>query len=143
MANYTCAIRTNYFRVKDPDRFRAFMERVRGSEDSVELWEEKAADGHLLFGFGTYGSISGLRDNESDEASEDDYDAFLNGLQEHVAEDDAIIIFEAGREKLCYVVGTALIITAGEYAALDIRDLAIAQAGKMLYIPNWTSKCDY
>lgn len=30
MANYNCAIRTNYFRVKDADKFKAFMSDVYG-----------------------------------------------------------------------------------------------------------------
>lgn len=74
MANYTCRIRTNYFRTKDPDAFRLFMQRVCGSESAVELWEEQSSDGKPLFGFGTYGSISGLRDTVGEDPDEDDTD---------------------------------------------------------------------
>ena len=41
MANYYASIRTNYFRVKDEKKFREFMAHVSGTEDRVELWEEK------------------------------------------------------------------------------------------------------
>ena len=40
MANYNCAIRTNYFRVKDADKFKAFMSDVYSSEDEIEVFEE-------------------------------------------------------------------------------------------------------
>ena len=38
MANYECAVRTNYFHVKDAGRFREFMKNVCGSEDKIDLW---------------------------------------------------------------------------------------------------------
>lgn len=40
MANYCCAIRTNYFHVKDPEAFKAFMDTVYASEDEIKMWEE-------------------------------------------------------------------------------------------------------
>ncbi len=46
MANYTCATRTNYFRVNDAENFKAFMARAYGTEDRVDLWEEKDKDGN-------------------------------------------------------------------------------------------------
>ena len=61
MANYNCTVRTNYFHVKDPEKFREFMNHVYGSEDSIDLWEEKDSGGNPVFGFGVYGGISGLR----------------------------------------------------------------------------------
>ena len=43
------------------------MNRVYGCEDAVELWEEKDSDGKTVFGFGTYGSITGLANSSEDE----------------------------------------------------------------------------
>lgn len=51
--------------------------------------------------FGTYGSIAGLANASEDEEEFCDdtaYDEFINGLQECVADDDAVIILEAGNE---------------------------------------------
>ena len=45
MANYYASIRTNYFRVKDEKKFREFIAHVSGTEDRVELWEEKDKNG--------------------------------------------------------------------------------------------------
>lgn len=109
MANYYASTRTNYFRVKDEEEFRKFMAHVSGTEDRVELWEEKDKNSNTVFGFGTLGGIAGVTDyhNDSDadsddEDCEDDFDAFLDGLQTFVADDDAIIILESGHEKLRY-----------------------------------------
>ena len=41
MANYESCIRTNYFHVNNPEEFKKYMRRVYGTEDSIELWEEK------------------------------------------------------------------------------------------------------
>lgn len=146
MANYYCHIRTNYFHVKDPDAFRKFMGRVYGTEDGIELWEEKDADGNLVFGFGTEGGIAGLRDDVEEEFPDTDdasYDLFIDGLQEHLCDGDAVIIMEAGHEKLNYVVGSATVVTKTQYEHLDISDLATAKAGELLGNPEWTTQCDY
>ena len=78
-----------------------------------------------------------------DEDSEADFDAFLDLLQTFVADDDAIIILESGHEKLCYVVGSAYIITKDRCDCLDISDLAVKYAAQLLGNPEWTTICDY
>ena len=103
MANYCCATRTNYFRVKDPDKFRSFMSNVCTDENHLQIWEEEK-DGRTVFGFGGYGQILGIPIYESGDAEQhdwpDDYDfdGFVYGLSELVAEDDAVIIIESGNE---------------------------------------------
>lgn len=146
MANYMSTTRTNYFRVKDPEAFRTFMATVEGTEGSVELWEEKDNNGNLVFGFGTYGSLSGICDvgeAGTDVTSEPDYEEFINGLQDHVAEDDAVIILEAGNEKLRYVVGSATIVTSRDCEYLNITDLAVSRVSALLGNPDWKTKCEY
>ncbi len=146
MANYYCYTRTNYFHVKDPDAFRQFMSRVYGSEDRVELWEESDADGNLVFGFGSNGRIAGLCDEagmDLPDIDEESFGLFIGGLQEYLADGDAVIIFEAGHEQLNYVVGTAMVVTQKHCAHLDISDLAMAEAAELLGNPEWTTKCDY
>ena len=49
MANYYASTRTNYFRVKDEEEFRKFMAHVSGTEDRVELWEEKDNNDNMEF----------------------------------------------------------------------------------------------
>lgn len=146
MANYCCTIRTNYFHVKDEVKFRELMNRVYGCEDTVELFEEKDSNGKTIFGFGIYGGIAGLANASEDEEEFCDdtaYDEFINGLQECVADDDAVIILEAGNEKLRYVIGSATIITSVTYEYLDITSLAIDKAAELLGNPKWATKCEY
>ena len=83
VANYCCAIRSNYFRVKDEEEFREIMSHVYGSEDEISLFEE-VLDNQRFFGFGLYGSIAGLcnENDDEDEKSEDSKD-------EEVGEDES------------------------------------------------------
>ena len=57
--------------------------------------------------------------------------------------DDAVIILEVGREKLCYLVGSAEIITCNGLEQLDISDLAQHHAAIMLGNHNWETSLDY
>lgn len=145
MANYECATRTNYFRVKDPEAFRKFMSRVYGGCE-LEVWEEKDTAGNIQFGFGCYDGISGY-EPESSEAADDDcdygYDEFLEALQQHIAEDDAVIILECGHEKLRYIIASAIIVTSKDIESLDACDIAASRAAVLLNNPSWCTKCDY
>ena len=143
MANYCCTIRTNYFHVKDEAEFRSLMEQVYGSEDAVEVWEKRDDEGNTTFGFGCYGRIAGIRDTDDDDLEETAFDRFLEKLQQCVAENDAVIILEAGNEKMRYVVGTALILTNKACEYLDIAELAEKRAAGLLAIPSWKTKLMY
>ena len=144
MANYCCTIRTNYFHVKDEAEFRSLMEQVYGSEDAVEVWEKRDDEGNTTFGFGCYGGIAGIRDtDEDDDLEETAFDRFLEKLQQCVAENDAVIILEAGNEKMRCVVGTALILTSKACEYLDIAELAEKRATELLAIPSWKTKLMY
>ena len=143
MANYCCTIRTNYFHVKDEAEFRLLMEQVYGSEDAVEIWEKRDDEGNTTFGFGCYGGIAGIRDTDDDDLDETAFDRFLEKLQQCVAENDAVIILEAGNEKMRYVVGTALILTNKACEYLDIAELAEKRAAELLATPSWKTKLMY
>lgn len=144
MANYYCVIRTNYFHVKNETAFKEFMARVEGTEEAISLWEEKDSHGQTVFGFGVYGAISGVRNSDDDEdMDETAYDEFIDGLQEFVAEDDAIIIMEAGHENLRYVIGSATIVTSKSYKHINITDRAKEAAADMLGNPQWDTTCSY
>ena len=142
MANYNCAIRTNYFHVNVLDVFMNLMDQVVGSEGEVELWKETDQNGDPIFAFGCYGGIAGIPDDLDNEFDDDSYDRFIAKLQECLADKDAVIIMESGHEKLRYVTGSALIITSSETKYLDITKLAVEEAGKMLG-KDFTTRVDY
>lgn len=144
MANYTCAIRTNYFKVKDNEKFEEFMSHIYGEDFYVFDMADK--DGNTLYAFGCYGNIGGYFDSEEDCEDGDwdnAYDAFVNGLVKQVAEDDAVLIFESGNEKLRYVIGNVTVITSKGYEYRDITDIGVEMAREMLNNPDYSTQCDY
>ena len=142
MANYNCAIRTNYFRVKDADKFKAFMSEVYGSEDEIEVFEKPDKNGVTRYGFVCYGGICGVCSMNED-CEDSSYDLFVEGLQQYVADDDAIILFESGNEKLRSLIGSAVVITSKEYRYMRIEDFAISEAAKTLNNPKLTTEVAY
>lgn len=143
MANYQCAVRTNYFHVKDEAAFKKLMANVVCSEDYVEVWEREDENGNKVFGFGCCSSINGLPTQMECEGYEYSYDDFIDKLQSLVAYDDAIIIFEVGREKLKFLTGLATIITSSICKNVDIADFAIENAKHMLKNPGWVTTYSY
>ena len=146
MANYCCVYRTNYFKVKDNEKFKEFMTHVYAED--LEVFHKKDENGNELYGFGGYGGISGYFNNEneyedSDEAWDNAYDNFIDGLAKQVAEDDAILLFEVGNEKLRYVVGSVVVITSKAYEYRDITNVGVEIAKQMLNNPNYDTQCSY
>ena len=67
MSNYYGVVRTNYFHVKDEEQFRALMAKTAGDEDGIELWDDrKDENGNQMFGFGVYGCISGILNDDGE-----------------------------------------------------------------------------
>ena len=146
MATYCCAYRTNYFKVKDNEKFKEFMTHVYAED--LEVFHKKDENGNELYGFGGYGGISGYFNNkneyeDSDEAWDNAYDNFIDGLAKQVAEDDAVLLFEVGNEKLRYVVGSVAVITSKGYEDRDITDVGVEMAKQMLNNPNYDTQCAY
>jgi len=139
MANYYATVRTNYFHVKSPDEFKKMLMDVEG-EDSVLLFEETDENGQPIFGFGCCGTIYGIPKGEDEET---DYDFFIEKLQACVADDDAVIILEAGYEKLRYVIATALVVTSSDTFFVSAEDVAIEKAREMLKNDKWDTCCEY
>lgn len=127
-------VKTNYFRVNDADVFREFIGRVICDEDKLELWEKTGPCGETLFAFGAYGAIIGILDDSGDFEDDVDtaYDNFLMGLQECVAEGEAIIMMNIGHEKLREVFAEAVVITSDDTDYVDLCDAATDLATSML-----------
>lgn len=139
MANYCCATRTNYFKVKNEKKFLDFMNNVQGSEDNIQIWT-KELNGIKYFAFGCYGGIAGWNDTDDEDYDWDNaYDFFVDGLGRLVADDDAIIIFESGNEKLRYLRGDAMIITNTGTVYVNINDVATRKASELLANPKWST----
>ena len=147
MSTYNCAIRTNYFRVKDEDVFMQLMNRVyTGSEVPVKVFSKVCDDNVKQFAFGCLHEIAGVKNAKDDtdpENNESSYDEFISGLQDCVVDDDAIILYQSGHEKLCSVAAYAEIITAKDYQFLNLFDLADQKAASILNNPSWKTQRVY
>lgn len=146
MANYYCTTRTNYFHVKDEQKFRDVIAKVECDEDQLEVWKEP--DG--TFGFGAYASIlgfpvqvEGVSEKDAQYCQDYDYEEFANALAECVADDDAIIITEVGNEKMRYVNGHAVVITSKEIRNINLEAQAIIAAQDMLNNKKWNTEMHY
>lgn len=72
------------------------------------------------------------RDKEDLTEDSNGMDTFYKELQQILPDGEAMILQEAGHEKLNYVAGVATIITNKEIRFLDLSELAVKTAGKML-----------
>ena len=131
MASYLCAIRTNYFRVTEEEKFRNLIDEFLSG--SCEVFTRTDVNSNKLVGFGSDENINWPEDETG----------FFSGLQECLAEDDSIIVLEVGHEKLRYFVGAATIITRSSIETIDLTSLAISKAAEMLGNPDYTTCCEY
>lgn len=120
MANYYCASRTNYFRVKDRGDFDAWAGKF-GLEvcEHQESPEEEPMVCLLPGGYTDDGSFPSQDPDNPDE----DLD-FMGKLSEFLADGSVAILMESGAEKLRYVHGHAIAINSkGERIELGLQDI--------------------
>lgn len=147
MSNYYGKTRTNYFSVTDENALRDIISRVRGSEDTVELYMEQASNGEKKFMFLCGSDILGFPEiDENGEIYEDcdySFDDFTAALQKILRENEAIIITEVGSEKMRYLSGHVTVITQNEVAYGNLRNLGVEIARRLLNNDSWETKNEY
>ena len=117
--------RTNYFRVTDEEKYKELFNHLCGEDNIHDFSKEK--NGILYHGFGSYGNIDYIDENE-----EYDFNAFLDELQKILPEDEAFMYFESGYEKLRYVTGFSIVVTKKEIVYESIGNWAISKAKELL-----------
>lgn len=116
MANWYGATRTNYFRVKDEQKYRELFQGL-SCEDKID--DFSCERGHA---FGAYGDIMWYPsvDNNGNLIGSDDYDndgdwlEFLCRMSEILADDSPFFSMTVGNEKLRYLTGIAYVVFPGE-----------------------------
>jgi len=98
MANYNAFVRSSYFAVNDIEAFKNWF---NGLGADLEVWDGKNDDGVPLVAFGGYETVPDSRYNE--EVGDWDEIDFFQELQDHITDGWAVIIQEAGYEKLRYL----------------------------------------
>ena len=143
--NYIGRCRTNYFSVKNEVKFREIISRLV-AEDDIRIFQgEGNATGKVAFGGG---SICGIRpENYKDENCDEDNiiegDEWLFELQEVVADDDAIIITDAGSEGMRYIYSGVTVITSHDIKYKGLEEIGLKLAREALGNPNWKTRNSY
>ena len=119
MADWYGTCRSNYFRVKDFDAFKAMLE-------AYEAKLIKNTDG--LVGFISedfFGSIpSRYIDGDEDEGIDEENLSILDEIAEHLADNQVCIVMEAGAEKARFITGQAIAIAwNGETTRISLSDI--------------------
>lgn len=78
-----------------------------------------------------------------EEEGEEDYEAFLTGLQRLLPPEEALILQEAGHEKMNYLVGDVYVITADTRTYISMRETGIQEARRILQNPSYETRMDY
>jgi len=112
MANYYATARTNYFEVKDPDKFKAFVAKM----PDLVLIEKTVCDAkrkRTLYGFyvenpdgGGFPTVWATRKGQWQDV------ALCNATARHLKDGEIAIFVEAGHEKSRYVTGYAIAINS-------------------------------
>lgn len=123
MANYQGHSRSNYFRVKDEDAFRAWCERLE-----IDLLSPD--DDPLLFAITPFDDAGSWPSEDPDTGEPLD---FLHGLAAHLDPGHVAVLLHIGHEKLRYLSARAFAINAEAQILTvdidDIYDLAKARFG--------------
>jgi hypothetical protein len=114
MANYYENARTNYFRVKDDEKFKEFI----SSFDGLTTYEDDENRHTILFDYESGVPFSKYNDETQDY---DDVD-FLGELSTHLADNSVAVLMGAGAEKLRYINGYAEAIdNTGERVSINLN----------------------
>ena len=136
MANWIGSARTNYFRVKDVDAFKAWAKAA-----SLVVFEKDGRFG--VYSEDEYGGWPDIVfDDDTTDAHRDFY--ITHELAPHVADGEIVVCLEAGAEKLRYITGSAIAfkVMAGgaDRISITLDDIYALAAGKWGQEP---SKAEY
>jgi hypothetical protein len=125
MANWAGSARTNYFKVKDPEAFKAEMAKYE-----LEVWPSEPDSSGCdpregSFALGSHDEWGGWPSSVWDEAADEDVEIDLTTLvSKHLAVGEVAIFMEIGAEKLRYLTGQAIAINAkGEHRTVNLDDI--------------------
>lgn len=141
MANYLGMTRTNYFKIKDEARFREICNNLV-AEDDIEV-EVSQLNGDQYGFIGSYSPIDYCTAYGDDMYEDYDMTSFYKQIQEVISDGDAMIMTEVGHEKLRYLVGNCVIVTANDIKWFDLESTAIRTAQGMLDNMSWSTRNSY
>ena len=134
MSSWNGTSRSNYFRVKDVDAFKAWAEGtdLRVLEDLGDMFGIAPSDYSEDGSWPSYRSVAPDNDEDSDDEQEVD---LVVELRHHLADGEVCVLMSAGAEKLRYITGNAVAFDNSDKPCVtlsldDIYSLALAAFGK-------------
>jgi hypothetical protein len=135
MADMYGAVRSNVFKVKDVETFKAWFDNYHFGYD-IEIWVDSPEEPTVSFGgYEQYPSAHPRRFDEADDLIDADLPAFAEELCRHLEEGEVFSVTAGGNEKLRYVSFDQLIIAQEHpkeplyqhYSSSDGNDLLLAR----------------
>ncbi len=144
MANYYASARSNYFKVKDFEKFSNFCAEV-----GLGIW--KRGEGKESYAIYPLNEDSGgfdlelsCLDNDINEENTRDHGDLIEELSFHLEDDEVCILQEVGAEKLRYLNAYAICFNnKGERETLDLSSLAFEAAVDLTGKPENLTPVEY
>ena len=141
MANYVSKCRTNYFAVMDVEKFTDIMKHLSG-DGEIDFYEHASDKGKYMFYCD--GVLNGyMNDPDDDDSIDDATGQMIKELQAILPDGEAIILTEAGSEKMNYISCVATIITNNTTGYVNLYDVALEKARTILGNPEYNTQLDY
>lgn len=158
MANTIMKTTTNYFHVKDEQKFIDLIGRLITDGDAVEYGKATDEKGVAMYYFCYDGCIDGIElcnngcledgmkcsdcskcdDCEDCDDREVSWGAFLQELSTVIADGDAAVITTVLYEKLRYIQAYGEIVTSTGVEGITLSDLLLEKGREMLKNPKWS-----
>lgn len=146
MANWYGQTRTNYFKVKDEERYQELYGRLMG-EEAVEDFTVKKSDGEHWHAFGSYSDIcfyergeDGTIDYDNDQV---DMYTFYKEIAKILQDDSVFVITCTGAEKLRYLTGYCAVVFPDGTIVEETLDGFAIKTVKEKYGDNYALYLDY
>jgi hypothetical protein len=116
MANYYATARTNYFKVKDVEKFKELCEHL-----DVQFIQDGDKVGFLC----SHGDQAGFPSYYWDEETQEYVDIdLLSDISKHLVKGEVAVLMEAGAEKFRYITGYAQAVNSeGDVCQITLDDI--------------------
>lgn len=114
MANFEEKVTSNFFKVKDP---KLFINEIE--EKQIECFFEQKHDDNERFAVVSYDGL--ITTDENDEDFE--YDDFIKLIQNHICDDEIVVVKSIGNEKLRYLTADVSIVSKEKIEYIDFKQI--------------------
>ena len=114
MANFEEKVTSNFFKVKDS---KLFINEIE--EKQIECFFEQKHDNNERFAVVSYDGL--ITTDENDEDFE--YDDFIKLIQNHICDDEIVVVKSIGNEKLRYLTADVSIVSKEKIEYIDFKQI--------------------